>query len=77
MSRLIIKNASELVTCKGGPKHGKNMSEIGKIHDGCVVVEGGIITDVGTTDEVLLKYSTDDCKVIDASGRAVLPGFID
>ncbi|HBD64116.1 MAG TPA: imidazolonepropionase, partial [Clostridiales bacterium] len=41
------------------------------------VVEGGIITDVGTTDEVLLKYSTDDCKVIDASGRAVLPGFID
>ncbi len=77
MSRLIIKNASELVTCKGGPKHGKNMSEIGRIHDGCVVVEGGIITDVGTTDEVLSKYSTDDCKVIDASGRAVLPGFID
>ncbi len=77
MSRLIIKNAAELVTCKGGPKHGKNMSEIGMIHDGCVVVEDGIITEVGTTDEVLSKYNTDDCKVIDASGRAVLPGFID
>ncbi len=77
MSRLIIKNAAELVTCKGGPKHGKNMSEIGRIHDGCVVVEDGIIADVGTTDEVLSKYDTDDCMVIDASGRAVLPGLID
>lgn len=78
MNKLIIKNASELVTCKGrSPKHGKNMSDIGMINNGCIVVEGDIITDVGTTDEILKKYNENDYKIIDASNKAVLPGFID
>ncbi|WMJ78969.1 MULTISPECIES: imidazolonepropionase [unclassified Sedimentibacter] len=78
MSKLIIKNASELVTCKGeGPKHGKDMSEIGMIKNGCVVVKDGLIIDVGTTEDIIDKYMQDEYKVIDASGKAVLPGFID
>lgn len=78
MSKLIIKNASELVTCKGkSPKHGKNMANIGMIKDGCVVIEDEIIIDVGSTDEILKKYNEDDYEVIDASNKAVLPGFID
>lgn len=77
MSKLIIKNASELVTCRGnGPKHGKSMSDIGTIQGGCVVIEDGIIADVGTTD-ILEKYDVEEYKVIDASNKAVLPGFID
>jgi len=78
MSKLIIKNASELVTCKGkSPKHGKDMADIGMINNGCVVIENDIITDVGTTDEILKKYNENEYKVIDASNKAVLPGFID
>lgn len=78
MDKLIIKNASELVTCKGkAPKHGKEMSDIGIINDGSVVVENGIIVDVGTTDEILKKYNENEYKVIDATNKAVLPGFID
>jgi imidazolonepropionase len=78
MSKLIIKNASELVTCRGkGPKHGKSMSDIGIIHNGCVVIENGLIADVGTTDEMLKKYDLDKYTVIDAANKAVLPGFID
>ena len=78
MNRLIIKNAAELVTCSGySPKHGKDMSDIGLISDGCVVVEGDKIIDVGTTDEMLLKYDEKNYKVIDARNKAVLPGFID
>jgi len=78
MSKLIIKNASELVTCKGkSPKHGKDMSDIGMINNGCIVIVDDIITDVGTTDEVLKKYNENEYKVIDASNKAVLPGFID
>lgn len=78
MSKLIIKNASELVTCRGeGPKHGKDMSEIGMIKNGCVVVEGDLIVDVGTTEDILNKYTQEEYKVIDASSKAVLPGFID
>jgi imidazolonepropionase len=77
MNKLIIKNATELVTCKGnGPKHGKDMSDIGIINGGCVVIEDDIIVDVGTND-ILEKYYLHDYKVIDASNKAVLPGFID
>jgi imidazolonepropionase len=78
MSKLIIKNASELVTCKGkSPKHGKSMADIGIIHNGCIVIDDDIITDVGTTDEILKKYTENEYDVIDADGKAVLPGFID
>ena len=77
MSKLIIKNASELVTCKGkAPKHGKDMSDIGLINNGCVVIENDIIIDVGTFD-ILKKYDENEYQVIDATNKAVLPGFID
>lgn len=78
MKRLIIKNASELVTCRGNaPKHGKSMSDIEMIRNGAVVVEDGIIADVGTTEEILSKYDEDKYTIIDAADKAVLPGFID
>ena len=77
MNKLIIKNASELVTCKGkAPKHGKDMSDIGLINNGCVVIENDIIIDVGTFD-ILKKYDENEYQVIDATNKAVLPGFID
>ncbi len=78
MNKLIIKNANELITCKGkAPKYGKEMSDLGMIKDGAVVVEDGIIVAVGTTEEILSKYNVNEYKVIDASNKAVLPGFID
>lgn len=78
MNKIIIKNASELVTCRGSaPKHGKAMSDIGMIKNGCVVIEDDIIVDVGTTDDILEKYNENEYKVIDAEGKAVLPGFVD
>jgi len=78
MSKIIIKNASELVTCRGtAPKHGMHMSDIGMIKNGCVVIEDDIIVDVGTTDDILKKYNEAEYRVIDAEGKAVMPGFID
>ncbi|GAA0718168.1 imidazolonepropionase [Clostridium malenominatum] len=75
---MIIKNASELVTCSGSKaKFGKEMRELGIIKDGAVVVEDGIIKAVGTTEEILKKYKEDNYEVIDAKGKAVLPGFVD
>lgn len=78
MKKLIIKNANELVTCRGNaPKHGKQMSEIGIIQDGAIVVENGIIMAVGTTPQILSLYDERQYEVIDAKNKAVLPGFID
>lgn len=77
MNKLIIKNASELVTCRGkAPKHGRDMSEIGLINNGCLVIEDDIIVDVGSS-EILNKYDEKEYQIIDATNKAVLPGFID
>jgi imidazolonepropionase len=74
----LIKHASELVTVKGpGPKKGADMSDLGIIHDGALAIEKGVITRVGKTDEVLRHVDPAAFTVIDASGKAVLPGFID
>jgi imidazolonepropionase len=80
---LIIKNASALVTCSGFmAKKGREMSELGIIADGAVVIEQGRISRVGTTTNIMadLKASSKDLsqfETIDASGKAVLPGFVD
>ncbi|WP_330386523.1 imidazolonepropionase [Natronincola ferrireducens] len=75
---LLIKNAAELVTCRGfQAKKGKEMSELHIIANGAVVVEEGIIKAVGTTEEILKAYNEENYEVIDATGKAVLPGFVD
>jgi imidazolonepropionase len=80
---LIIKNASELVTVSGfAAKRGRAMSDLGIITDGAVAIEQGMIAAVGPTAEVIAQLEASrkdlsDVRVIDASGKAVLPGFVD
>ncbi len=75
---MIIKNAAQLVTCSGfKAKHGKAMSDLHVIDDGAAVIENGVITAVGKTKEVLKKFDETGFNTIDATGKAVLPGFID
>lgn len=75
---LLIKNASELVTCSGfEAKSGSEMSNLHVILDGAVVVEDGIIKAVGKTEEILRSHDESKYEIIDASGKAVLPGFVD
>jgi 5-methylthioadenosine/S-adenosylhomocysteine deaminase len=65
--RIIIKNGS-VVT----------MNDAGEVvFDGAVVIEGDRITDVGPAAEVLARNSADGARVIDAAGKAVLPGLVD
>ena len=79
----IIKNASQLVTCSGfKAKQGKEMSDLHIIDDGAVVVEEGIIKVVGKTEDVLngiddAGLNIAEFDIIDAAGKAVLPGFVD
>ena len=77
-NRLLIKNAAEVVTCRGSaPKKGTEMSDLSIIADGALVVENGIIQDVGTTAEILARVDMSDCQIIDATGKCVMPGFVD
>ena len=50
---LIIKNASELVTCSGfKPKKGKEMAELHVIPNGAIIIKEGNIETVGTTEKI-------------------------
>ncbi|MBP7321200.1 MAG: imidazolonepropionase [Lachnospiraceae bacterium] len=74
----IIKHIAELVTCAGGPKAGKDMNQVGIINDGAIVIENGLIMDVGTTAEINERHLDPmSYEIVDASGKAVLPGFVD
>lgn len=75
---IIIKNASEVVTCKGfKAKKGKEMNDLHIIYNGTVVIEDGVIKAVGKTEEVLKDISEENYEVIDASQKTVIPGFVD
>lgn len=75
---LIITHAEELVTCSGfAAKQGAAMSDLGIIPDGAVRIEDGTITAVGPTGEVLDGIDPSRFNAIDATGKAVLPGFVD
>ena len=75
---ILIKNASEVVTCSGfKSKAGREMSDLKTILSGAVVVEEGIIKAVGNSDKILETFKEKNYQVIDASGKSVLPGFVD
>jgi imidazolonepropionase len=76
--RLIIRNAAQLVTCSGfAAKCGATMADLGIIEDGALIAEGGIIRAVGPTNRILDGVDFQGYVVLDASGKAVLPGFVD
>ena len=78
MQTLLLKNAAELVTCRGSaPRKAAAMSELGIIENGAMWVRNGQILAVGTTPEILAAFPESPDEVIDADGRCVLPGFID
>jgi imidazolonepropionase len=77
-NNLIIKNATQLVTCSGfAAKRGAAMADLRIIEDGALIIEDGIIRAVGRTADILNGAPTQGCTVLDASGKAVLPGFVD
>ena len=75
---IIIKNASELVTCRGfEAKQGKEMNELHIISDGAVIIEEGIIKALGKTEEIVGSIDENNYEVFDASEKTVMPGFVD
>jgi len=78
---LLIKNAEQLVTSQNSsqkPKIKNELAEIEVIEDGAVAIKDEIIISVGKTAEVLEKVQvTPETKIIDATGKIVLPGLVD
>ncbi|WP_286847374.1 imidazolonepropionase, partial [Proteiniphilum sp. UBA5463] len=77
MNNLIIKNAEQVVTCSGfAGKQGREMSDLHVIENGTVIVTDGLISHILKAGETL-PVNEQDYRVIDATGKALLPGFID
>lgn len=77
MHDLIIKNAAQVVTCSGFEgKRGREMNDLRVIENGTVIVTDGIISHVLKQGEPL-PVNLNDYNVIDATGKALLPGFVD
>jgi imidazolonepropionase len=74
---LLILNAAQVVTCPGrdGPKRGVAMQDVGLLENGAVAVDGGVIIAVGNSAELQAQFQP--LKTIDASGKAICPGFVD
>lgn len=72
---MLIHSASQLLTLAGGPRRGPDPVDPGLIPDGAVLIHEGFIAAVGTTTDLLARFPNEE--TLDASGKALLPGFID
>ena len=77
MSSLALLHASQLVTLAGPkqPRVGAEMSELGIIRNGGMLIRDDKIDIVGSSDEI--QKNAGDAEIVDAGGRVVLPGFVD
>lgn len=73
--KLLIKNISELATFEGkSALRGKEMEDVKKLFDAWILVEGEVISAIGTGEPP--EVSGEDA-VIDASGMLATPGFVE
>jgi imidazolonepropionase len=75
---LAVINCSQLVTLAGAkrPRTGGDLRQLSIIEDGAMFVRGARIKAVGRRRE-MESLINDDCEVIDAGRRVVMPGFVD
>ncbi|MGA9407494.1 MAG: imidazolonepropionase [Bacteroidota bacterium] len=74
---LFIKNIGQLVTVasNGKPfKAGREMRELNIIDNAAVLIENGIIQQIGPSDKL---SAPTDIDVLDVANRVALPGFVD
>jgi len=77
LKSLALLHAAELVTLAGPqrPRIGNELSELGIIRGGGLLIRDGKIDIVGPSDEI--KKKAGDAEIIDLGERLVLPGFVD
>jgi len=75
----LVRGARQLLTLRGpeGPRRGADLNNLGIIQDGAVLIVDGLIEDVGPSRRVENLALARQATEIDASGRVVMPGFVD
>ncbi len=76
---LLVRGARQLLTLRGAaePRRGAALQDLGIIRDGALLIVDGKIVEVGTTRRVENLTQAQRSDEIDATGRVVMPGFVD
>ncbi|HLK22237.1 MAG TPA: amidohydrolase family protein [Bryobacteraceae bacterium] len=76
---VLIRGARQLLTLRGssGPRRGTDLRNLAIIPDGAVLIVNGRIHDVGPSRRLENLALARQADLIDASGRVVMPGFVD
>src|SRR5688572_27052142 len=74
---LLIRNAAEVLTCRGPASGvvGQTLEHAETIGEGAIAVRGDRIVAVGTTHDLATRFTAK--RTIDAEGQLVSPGLID
>jgi len=75
---IFLRGARQLLTLRGPkPRRGLHLSDLGLIRDGSVLVEGDRILEVGSTRRIENLAKSRKARVVDVTGKVLLPGFVD
>ncbi|MBV9618369.1 MAG: amidohydrolase family protein, partial [Verrucomicrobia bacterium] len=77
MKSLALLHASQVITLSGPkrPRIGEELSELGIIRDGGILIRDGKIDSVGVSNEI--EKQSKGAEIVDLGGRVALPGFVD
>jgi len=76
---ILVRGARQLLTLRGSskPRRGAELRELGLIHDGAVLIQDGVIQEVGPSRRLENLHASRGAEEINATGRVVMPGFVD
>ena len=79
LESILIRGARQLLTARGarGPRSGPSLNELNVIQDGAVLIQDGILVEVGPSRRVENLAQARNAIEINAAGRVVMPGFVD
>lgn len=77
MTALLIKNPARIVSPRPNALRRESLSALSNVSDSSIYVTDGIIREIAPFDAFETQARDDNATIIDAAGRAVIPGFVD
>ncbi|MBI9079656.1 MAG: imidazolonepropionase [Pseudodesulfovibrio sp.] len=77
MTALLIKNPAQIVSPRPGSLRGPELKDLHVSSGNCIYITDGVIQTIAPFKELESRAQVDNAAVIDASGKAVVPGFVD
>ncbi len=76
---ILVRGARQLLTLRGpsAPRRGAALRDLGLIQEGSLLIRDGLVAAAGTTRRIENLAAARAATEIDATGRVVMPGFVD